>query len=262
MNLFIVGGGNLGQAIAIGVAAADKAVEITVSRRNVAKIEQLKKHGICITTDNKSPVNNANIVLIAVKPHQMNEVLEEIKPYIKKQIVVSVATGYSIDSIKKILGENTTIFRAMPNSAIVIRESMTCIANANATPEQIALVENLFSKLGEVITIDEKMVDASTVLGACGVAFALRYIRAAMQGGIQIGFDSETALKITSQTARGAASLLLNGNTHPESEIDKVTTPQGCTIAGLNEMEFQGFSSSLIKGIITSYEEIDNIRKS
>ena len=104
-------------------------------------------------------------------------------------------------------------------------------------------------------------MEASTVLGACGIAYALRFIRASMQGGIEIGFDSKTALLIAAQTVKGAAELLLKGGQHPESEIDKVTTPQGCTIAGLNEMEHQGFSSSLIKGISTSFQAIDKIKK-
>jgi pyrroline-5-carboxylate reductase len=99
-------------------------------------------------------------------------------------------------------------------------------------------------------------MDASTILGACGTAYALRYIRASIQGGIEIGFDAATASLIAAQTAKGAAELLLVKGSHPEQEIDKVTTPKGCTIAGLNEMEHQGFSSSLIRGIVASYKKI------
>ena len=104
--------------------------------------------------------------------------------------------------------------------------------------------------------IDEKLMEAATVLGACGTAYAMRYIRANIQGGIEIGFDAATASLIAAQTVKGAAELLLQKGTHPEQEIDKVTTPKGCTIAGLNEMEHQGFSSSLIKGIAVSYNKI------
>src|SRR5690606_15534864 len=109
-------------------------------------------------------------------------------------------------------------------------------------------VTELFNQLGITISIDEKLMDAATVLGACGIAYALRFIRAATQGGIEIGFDARTANLISAQTVKGAAELLLRLNHHPEEEIDKVTTPKGCTIVGLNEMEHQGFSSSLIKG--------------
>jgi pyrroline-5-carboxylate reductase len=110
--------------------------------------------------------------------------------------------------------------------------------------------------LGKVVVIDEKLMDAATVLGACGIAYALRYIRANIQGGIEIGFDAATASLIAAQTVKGAAELLIKTGRHPEQEIDKVTTPKGCTIAGLNEMEHQGFSSSLIKGISASFEKI------
>ena len=148
------------------------------------------------------------------------------------------------------------MFRAMPNTAIAIQESMTCICNKDAVSSDIKYVNDLFNKLGKVVTIDEKLMEASTILGACGTAYAMRYIRASIQGGIEIGFDATTASLIAAQTAKGAAELLLKKGTHPEQEIDKVTTPKGCTIAGLNEMEHQGFSSSLIKGIVASYKKI------
>jgi pyrroline-5-carboxylate reductase len=146
----------------------------------------------------------------------------------------------------------------MPNTAIAIRESMTCISYTNASDTDVRFVYDLFSRLGKVTIIDEKLMNAATVLGACGTAFAMRYIRANIQGGIEIGFDAATASLIAAQTVKGAAELLLQNNSHPEQEIDKVTTPKGCTIAGLNEMEHQGFSSSLIKGIATSYNKIAN----
>jgi pyrroline-5-carboxylate reductase len=122
--------------------------------------------------------------------------------------------------------------------------------------DDLVLVQDLFNQLGKAITIDEKLMDAATVLGACGTAYAMRYIRANIQGGIEIGFSAATASLIAAQTVKGAAELLLKHNSHPEQEIDKVTTPQGCTIAGLNEMEHQGFSSSLIKGLTASYKKI------
>jgi pyrroline-5-carboxylate reductase len=146
----------------------------------------------------------------------------------------------------------------MPNTAIAIRESMTCICAHQAIDSQIKFVSELFNQLGKSVFIEEKLMDAATVLGACGTAYAMRYIRANIQGGIEIGFSASTASLIAAQTVKGAAELLLQRNTHPEQEIDKVTTPKGCTIAGLNEMEHQGFSSSLIKGIVTSYKKIVN----
>jgi pyrroline-5-carboxylate reductase len=145
----------------------------------------------------------------------------------------------------------------MPNTAIAIQESMTCIAaSGNVSEERLQYIFDIFNQLGKAVKIDEKLMDAATVLGACGTAFAMRYIRANIQGGIEIGFDAATANLIAAQTVKGAAELLLKKGTHPEQEIDKVTTPKGCTIAGLNEMEHQGFSSSLIKGLVASYDKI------
>jgi pyrroline-5-carboxylate reductase len=167
-----------------------------------------------------------------------------------------VATGVWIKDMEEMLSAEFAIFRAMPNTAISIGQSMTCICSNENAQEQVAFVTDLFNQLGKSIVIDEKLMDAATVLGACGTAYALRYIRANIQGGIEIGFSAAQASLIAAQTVKGAADLLLTKHTHPEQEIDKVTTPMGCTIAGLNEMEHQGFSSSLIRGLTASYRKI------
>ncbi len=261
MKILIIGGGNIGTAIAKGIKEADSNKEVVVTRRNTAKIESLKALGIQITTVNTQHVADADVIILAIKPHQTDDILKEILPFINKQIIVSVVTGKEIKSIKNILGDSVHVFRAMPNTAISQKESMTCLAYDRPSEMEMQIVDSLFRSIGESVFIEEKLMDAATVLCACGIAFALRYIRAAMQAGIQIGFDSNTALKIVSQTVKGASALLLNNQTHPESEIDKVTTPQGCTIVGLNEMEHQGFSSSLIQGIQHSYNAIENMKK-
>jgi pyrroline-5-carboxylate reductase len=187
----------------------------------------------------------------------VKEVVEAIKKDLTpSHILVSVVTGVMISDMEEVIRKKMPLFRAMPNTAIAIRESMTCLSSFNANEEQIKLINDIFCTLGKVVTIDEKLMDAATVLGACGTAYAMRYIRANIQGGIEIGFDAQTASLIAAQTVKGAADLLLQKGSHPESEIDKVTTPKGCTIAGLNEMEHRGFSSSLIKGVVASYDKI------
>src|SRR5690606_29558951 len=127
------------------------------------------------------------------------------------------------------------------------------------TKENLIKVTLMFETVGSVVKINEDLMTAATALCACGVAFFLRAIRAASQGGVEIGFHADEALKMAVQTAKGAADLLLLHGTHPESEIDKVTSPKGCTIAGLNEMEHHGFSSSLIKGIKLSALKAGNL---
>jgi len=258
-NIGIIGGGNLGRSIAIGLLHSKKISpqNITITRRKTHLIEDLKADGMNVSSTNKDAVDGAKVIIVAVKPHQVENVIKEIKPLLhKEQVLISVVTGVKIEQIQNYAGNSIAIYRAMPNTAIAIRESMTCIATRNGNADQKDIVFSIFDQLGKTVKIDEELMDASTVLAACGIAYALRFIRAASQGGIEIGFDSATAQLIASQTVRGAAGLLIEGGKHPEYEIDKVTTPMGCTIAGLNEMEHQGFSSSLIKGIITSYNSI------
>jgi pyrroline-5-carboxylate reductase len=259
-KITIIGGGNLGASIADGLIQSEfsRPVELTITRRNLAQLSRFSEAGCTVISDNKKAVSNAEVIVLAVKPYNYAEIIKEIKPALnpKKHILVSVITGVWIDDLQKAIGKPVPVIRAMPNTAIAIQQSMTCLAHAGASPAQIAYIKELFDVLGKTVMIDEKLMDAATVLGACGTAYAMRYIRANIQGGIEIGFDAATATLIAAQTVKGAADLLLQKGTHPEHEIDKVTTPKGCTIAGLNEMEHQGFSSSLIRGLVASYNKI------
>jgi pyrroline-5-carboxylate reductase len=258
-KIAIIGTGNLGSSIARGLVKNNFPAEnITATRRKVEQLISLSRIGIHTTDDNCEAVKRADIVILAVKPFKIETILDEIAPCLRNEhILVSAVSGISIETIKKhISNQEISICRIMPNTAIAINESMTCIAAPKTTPEEKEILTNLFSGLGESIFINEEMMDASTVLAACGIAFVMRFIRAMVQGGIEIGFDSKTASLIANQTVKGAAELLIQNNLHPEEEIDKVTTPKGYTISGLNEMEHNGFSSSLIKGILTSFNKI------
>jgi pyrroline-5-carboxylate reductase len=258
-RIAIIGGGNLGTAIAEGLLKSkfSKPTDIMITKRVPSTLKDLKSRGVAVGDNNNDAVRDSELVILAVKPFQIKEVIEGIKNDLsKKHIIVSVVTGVLIKDIEEVVEKDTPVFRAMPNTAIAIQESMTCLSYNKTGAVHIKYVNDLFSTLGRVVKIDEKLMDAATVLGACGTAYAMRYIRANIQGGIEIGFDALTASLIAAQTVKGAAELLLQKGTHPEHEIDKVTTPKGCTIAGLNEMEHQGFSSSLIKGLVASYDKI------
>jgi pyrroline-5-carboxylate reductase len=259
-KIAIIGGGNLGASIADGLILSEfsRPVELSITRRNLATLSRFAEMGCMVHSDNKKAVRESEIIILAVKPYNYADIIKEIKPLLnpKKHLLVSVITGVWIEQIQKAIGKPVPVMRAMPNTAIAIQQSMTCLAHTGATASQISFVQQLFNQLGKTVMIDEKLMDAATVLGACGTAYAMRYIRANIQGGIEIGFDATTASLIAAQTIKGAAELLLEKGTHPEQEIDKVTTPKGCTIAGLNEMEHQGFSSSLIRGLVASYNKI------
>lgn len=259
----ILGGGNIGISIAEGLIKTEFIApeSITITRRKIKAIDYLAQKGINVTSNNNEAVKNSDVVIIAVQPKQLPDLLKEIKTALdpEKHILASVVAGVSMQEILQNLDMDVSIFRVMPNTAIAIQESMTCIATQNASELETQIIMDIFDKLGKTAMVEEELMSSSTVLGACGIAYSLRFIRAASQGGIEIGFDADIAQLIAAQTVKGAASLLLENSNHPEQEIDKVTTPRGCTIAGLNEMEHQGFSSALIKGVITSFKRISNI---
>ena len=264
-HLTILGAGNLGLAIARGLVAAGTYApsQITLTRRKIHLLEPLMTSGYQIEPDNCKAVRRADIVLAAVEPGQIDGLLKEIYDSLdpEKHVLISVISGVGIDVIQRQVPDGVPIVRAMPNTAIAIRESMTCLASNADDAHVLDLAARIFDAVGHTLVIDEEQMAAATSLGACGIAFFLRAIRAASQGGIEIGFHSEDALTIAAQTARGAASLLLHRENHPEREIDKVTTPRGCTISGLNQMEHEGFSSAMIKGIITSAEKAKTLYK-
>ena len=262
LKIAIVGGGNLGRSVADGfLKAGISASKMTVSRRRVQLLDDLAAKGIRIEQDNKTAVALADMIIVAVKPYQAVEVITEIKPILNPgQLVVSLMTGISIAQMKELLPSGVIPLRVMPNTAVALQESMTLIAAPDCSQLQLDLVQELFESLGKVIFINEELMAAATVLGACGIAFALRFIRAAIQGGVEIGFGADVAQQIVAQTVKGASELILQTGHHPEQEIDKVTTPKGITISGLNEMEHQGFSSSLIRGLLVSYNKINNAK--
>jgi len=258
-NIAILGGGNIGLSIAKGLQNSDlyDAKNIHITRRRTELLDEYKKSGFKVSSDNIEAVNSSEIIVIAVQPQQLNELLSEIsdKLNLEKHIIISVVSGASIKAIKNHLKKEIEVVRVMPNTAIAIQESMTCISADNKNSVALKIAEEIFNQVGKTLIIDEELMVPATALCACGIAFFLRAVRAASQGGIEIGFNSEEALLMAAQTAKGAAALLLSGEAHPESEVDKVTTPRGCTISGLNQMEHNGFSSALIRGIVTSADK-------
>jgi len=257
-RIAIIGAGNLGTSLAKGLVKSRvySADNFILSRRKITVLEPYRKEGYSTTDNNNEAVENADIVILGVLPQKIDEVLFQIKDSLRSnQVIISMVTGVKISQIQDKIGTNIPVLRAMPNTAIAIRESMTCIATTANYKDHISDVQEMFEQVGETVIINEDQMTSATALCACGIAFFLRAIRAASQGGTEIDFHAGEALKMAAQTAKGAAALLLENHSHPEDEIDKVTSPKGCTIAGLNEMEHSGFSSSFIKGITTSAEK-------
>ncbi len=263
MKTAIIGTGNLGLSIAKGLITGNAITSLYLSRRNTASIEDYTEYkNVFVTSDNVEAVKKSDILIFAVQPSQIGAILNEIKDELTdKHVIISTITGYAIQQIEDIVGSEQFIIRAMPNTAIAVGASMTCLASNVKGMKRIKVAEAIFNRLGHSLIIPEKQMQAATVVCASGVAFWMRLIRASTQAAIQLGFDSHEAQTLAMHTCNGASKLLIDSGNHPEEEIDKVTTPMGCTIEGLNEMEHKGLSSSLIQGMIASFNKINTIKK-
>ena len=261
MKIAIIGAGNLGLSIGRGLITNNSITQLYLTRRSLDSITTWTEYAnTYITTDNKEAVQKSDIIILAVQPRQLTSVLAEIKDSLhENHVLISTVTGFSLAKMEKVVGPDTFLIRSMPNTAISVGKSMTCLCANDKGTERLPVAEAIFNGLGTSIVIEEQHMRAATVICASGIAFWMRLIRATTQGGVQLGFDANEAMKMSMYTAMGAASLLIETGAHPEEEIDKVTTPRGCTIEGLNEMEHQGLSSSLIKGIVASFQKINEI---
>ncbi len=255
----IIGCGNLGLSLLKGIRKKEPKTILYGSKRKIESLKGLEDSVTFITSNNKVVIEECDVIILALKPYNTIPFLTENTTLFnsKKHSIVSVATGVTISEIEACFSEPMDVFRAMPNTASSVNESITMISVSSDTLNRKDKIVSIFDSVGETIIIEESLMESATVLGACGIAYVLRFMRAMIQGGIEIGFDAKTATKIVSQTVKGAAELIIRNGSHPEEEIDKVTTPKGCTIVGLNEMEHSGFSSALIKGIVTSYQKIE-----
>lgn len=259
LQIAIIGAGNMGGAIARGLAKGklDQAKNIRVSDVSQANLDAIHAFSseITVTTSNRECIKDADIIILAVKPWLIELVSEEIESKLeyKKQIIVSIAAGVNFEKLANLFNTDATLFRVIPNTAIEVLQSVSTISSFNASKDQENLIVSLFSKLGKSFLVPETQLNAFMSLSSCGIAYAFRYIRAAMEGGVEMGIYPNVAKEVVIQTLRGAIDLLEANNSHPEVEVDKVTTPGGITIKGLNEMEANGFSNAVIKGLKASH---------
>jgi len=257
----ILGSGNLGLAIAKGLIQSGivEKDQLLLTEKNPNRLQSLIDEGYRAIENNAEAVIQSDLIFLVVKPWQLEGLLTEIASSIRidRHVMVSCVTGITSGQIFNTLKQQPVLFRVMPNTGVSIQESMSCISCFNESTEQREMVKMIFSQMGRVLFIPEEHMPAATALAGCGIAFALRFIRAAIQAGVEIGFSADEAKLMAAQITKGAAQLILTNDTHPEAEIDKVTTPKGITITGLNEMEHSGFSSSIIKGLIASYNKIE-----
>ena len=256
----------MGRALALGLAqsGAVEAADVCVSNPHTQKLEQLKAAvpEVNVITSNVECVREADVVVLAVKPWKLAEVVAEVAPAIdsRRQVVCSVAGGVGLTALQEMFaqaGANPLppLYYLIPNTAIAQRQSMTFMCSAGSNRETDECLLAVFRQLGDAMLVEERLMNAGMVLASCGIANALRYVRAATEGGVQLGFRAADAQHIVAQTLRGAASLLDAEGAHAEAEIDKVTTPGGLTIRGLNAMEREGFSNAVVQGLLAAMPE-------
>ena len=259
MKIAIIGAGAMGGAMADGFikSGAVKPADISVANPTAQKLEHFALQGASVTTDNKTATEGADIVIIAVKPWLVEQVVNELKPVLNytRQTIITVAAGISGSQFTAWLKKDDAVpqtFIVIPNTAIAVLASMTFIVPVNATADTTTTIKALFDNVGQTMVTDERHLSAGMTLASCGIAYAMRYVRAAAEGGVELGFKADMAKDIVLQTMKGAVELLQANGNHPEAEIDKVCTPGGLTIRGLNEMEHAGFTSAVIRGLKAS----------
>ena len=256
MKIAIIGAGNMGGALALGLAQGTlvKAQDITVSNPSQGKLDAIRAAApdIRTTTENRQCIQQADVIVLAVKPWVLPRVAEELRDHIDydRQTICSMVGGMGLAQLAACFYERGAYYYLIPNTAIATRQSMTFMASRGSTPERDAALLAIFRELGDAMLVEERLMNPGMVLASCGIAYALRYIRAATEGCVQLGFRAAEAQHIVAQTLRGAASLLDGKDAHAEAEIDKVTTPGGLTIRGLNAMEQAGFSNAVIQGLL------------
>lgn len=254
MKVTVIGAGNMGGALIHGWAKSGKLESLTIADKNETLLQSFKTlyPSLTTTTDNAAAVKDADIVVVVVKPWLMPTVLQEIKPALdlSKQIVVSDAANFTTEKMAEQLGEDGEYCYVIPNIAAEYSASMSFIAKGKAThDEALDKVKALYDLCGDTLVVTENLVGPGMMMASCGIAYVMRYIRAQMEGGCEMGFYPEQAKQIALQTMQGAVSLLKETGWHPEAAIDKVTTPGGVTIKGLNELDHAGFNSAVIRSL-------------
>ncbi len=262
MKITVIGAGEMGGAFAAGLLKGSlfNPSDITVANPHEGKLAKFAQLGASVTTDNKVAADGADFVAIVVKPGVVKTVIDEIKGELdyKKQTIINMAASITIAQLEQWLekdGEVPEIFQAIPNIGIEEKASMTFIAPNAKGAANIGRVKSIFDDLGQSMVTGENLLFAGTAMAGCGIAYVMRFMRAASEAGVELGFKADDAKNIIVQTMNGAVKLLQANGGHPEAEIDKVTTPGGMTIRGLNAMEKNGFSNAVIEGIKASLKK-------
>lgn len=257
IKVSVIGAGNMGGAVARGLAAAGQKYEVRLSNPSLGKLDAVKARfpEVVTTRSNYECALGSDVIVLGVKPWIVKEVVDQLRPIwssvslYARPILVSMAAGIDIAALREMTGQGVSIYKAIPNTAVSVGCGVTFVSRENPDEQSDRIVADIFSTLGLTEIVDERMLDAGMAVASCGMAFMMRMLRAMTEGGVELGLYPATALRAAAATMRGAAELLEKSGLHPEQEVDKVTTPGGLTIRGLNVMEEAGFTGAVVKGL-------------
>ncbi len=258
-NLILIGGGNMGTALLRGIlkAGLTPPEKITVVDVHEGKLEELKqKYAVNVDIDPVPHIPEAAVIILAVKPQTLNDVLDKIDDAVKgEQLIISILAGVESSYIRDRIGKNNPVIRVMPNIAATVDAAASALAGCPpATDEHYAIAEAIFGAVGEVVRVDEHLLDAVTGLSGSGPAYIYMVIEALCDGGVKMGLPRNVAMKLATQTVLGAATLVRETGEHPATLRDKVTTPGGTTISAIHELEERGLRAMLISAVVTATE--------
>jgi pyrroline-5-carboxylate reductase len=258
-KLALIGAGKLGEGLLSGMlssqlVSADRVVATVAHRPRADMLAE--KHGIRAHTNNRDAVSGASLVLVCLKPQQVKAFLLEVKKELGKDaLIISAAASVTTALIERELGHPARVVRAMPNTPCLIRQGMTALAaGKHATDDDVKIAQEIFSSMGRTVVVDEKHMDAITGLSASGPAYVYMIIESLAEAGVKLGLPRELSTELSAQTLLGASTLVLQTGEHPAKLKDFVTTPAGCTIDGLLELEEGGLRVTLIKAVVRAAE--------
>jgi len=254
-KLAVLGAGKMGETLIKALLEAKilAADQIVATVKHAQRVDEVAARlHVPVTLDNRAVCDAADMILLCVKPQALREVLAEIKPVIgNDQLVISIAASATTSFIERHVEKPAPVVRAMPNTPTLVRAGMTALCRgAYANDEHLKRARQIFEAVGRTLIIDEKYMDAVTALSASGPAYIYIILESLAEGGLKVGLPRQVATELAAQMCFGAAKMVLETGAHPALLKDAVTTPAGCTIDGILQLEEGGLRVTLIKAVV------------
>jgi len=254
-KLAVIGAGKMGETLIKALLDAKilAADQIVATVKHANRLEEVAARlGVRVLLDNGEAIQSAEVILLCVKPQALRETLAEIKPVIRnEQLVISIAASATTSFLERHLEKSVPVVRSMPNTPALVRAGMTALCRgADATEEHLNRACRIFEAVGRTLVIDEKYFDAVTALSASGPAYIYIILESLAEGGVKVGLPRNVATELAAQMCFGAAQMVLETGAHPALLKDAVTTPAGCTIDGILQLEEGGLRVTLIKAVV------------